>query len=284
MEIRQGFMFVYIAMLLCNCNASNQILNTSNKESSSLENNSPAFNKEYIIDIHGDSIAAYVLVAKGELKKETAILIKGYPGNDNNFDLAHELRINGLNVILFDHRGAWGSQGKYSYLNCLEDINEIIQNFSEPSISNELRINSQKFTLIGRSFGGGVALISGSQNNQVKKIIAISSVNYGQIMESYKTLKELSSFKNYMKKQIMINHDIEKFLQEMLDNKTEFNITNYKLDLSHKQILIIENTDKNDAWINQLDNIEYRNFISDHNYTSQRKEMINEITKWILND
>jgi len=40
------------------------------------------FDKELIINIKGDSIAAYALIAAGDVKKETIIMIKGYPGNE----------------------------------------------------------------------------------------------------------------------------------------------------------------------------------------------------------
>lgn len=156
------------------------------KDSAVIETETPAFNKELIIDIEGDTIA-------------------GYPGNDNNFDVAQEIRRNGKNVIHFNHRGAWGSQGQYNYSNCLEDIEKVIEYFSAAPIAKKLKIDIDRSTLLGRSFGGGIALIKGSQIPSVKKIIAISSVNYGAIMNKYESLDELGGFKKYMKKQIMIS-------------------------------------------------------------------------------
>ena len=94
-------------------------------------NFSDGFNKELLINIGEDTIAGYALIASEETPKETIILVPGYPGNDNNFDIAQEIRKSGKNVILFNHRGAWGSQGLYSYTNCLEDIQEIINNANQ---------------------------------------------------------------------------------------------------------------------------------------------------------
>jgi len=239
------------------------------------------FNKELLINIEGDTIAGYALIADGDLKKQTAIIIKGYPGNDSNFDLAQELRNNGFNVILFDHRGAWGSQGIYLYSNCLKDIEIIINYLKEPHVSEQLRIDKNRFILIGRSLGGGIALISGSQIDNVKKIIGISNVNYGELMQKHNNISELKSYAKYMKKQIMINHDINEFLEELIANKKAFNIANYSKELSRKEVLLIEDSHKNMKWTNELKESEIRYLISDHNFSTQRNQMINEIINWL---
>ena len=243
----------------------------------------PAFNRELIIDIKSDSIAAYALIASGESLKETVILIAGYPGNDNNFDIAQAIRRQGKNVIHFNHRGAWGSQGNYTYSNCLEDIRALIKYLSQDDLSEKLRINPNEFILLGRSYGGGIALLEGSQIDAVKKIIAISSVNYGVIMENYESLEDLTNFKKYMKKQIMIQTNIDDFLQEMLDNKSKFNIVNYKDALKDKKVLLIEDSKKNEDWIKELETAEYLLMESDHNFIDKRLDLTNLIINWIEN-
>lgn len=243
--------------------------------------NSPAFNRELIIDIAGDTIAGYALIASGKELKETIILISGYPGNDTNYDIGQAIRRNGKNVIQFNHRGAWGSQGKYSYSNCLEDIEKLIAYLREERTSQELRIDIERFTLLGRSYGGGIALIKGSQLEEVKKIIAISTVNYGEIMSRYERLEELGGFKRYMRKQIMMNHDIDEFLQELLERKEDYEILKYKEELKGKAVLLIEDTDKNKDWIDQIESSENVLLETDHNFIDKRIELENLIINWL---
>jgi len=246
--------------------------------------NFPAFNKELIFTIKGDTVSGYAFIANDSTLKETIILVQGYPGNDNNFDLAQVLRRNGKNVIHFNHRGAWGSQGNYTYSNCLEDIDEVIKYILQVDIQKKLKIDPDKITLIGRSYGGGISLIQGSKNNSVKKIIAISSVNYGAIMKKYKTLDELSGFKKYMEKQIMIHTNIDSFLQEMLDNKDGFDILSYQEALKNKPVLIIEDSDKNDNWTKHLSQAEIVKFESGHSFIDKRIEMIDLIVNWLTKE
>lgn len=243
--------------------------------------NDDAFNEELLIPIGEDSIAGYALIAKGENPKETVILIKGYPGNDTNFDIGQKIRQSGKNVILFNHRGAWGSQGVYSYSNCLADIQEVIRYLSQDEVSSRLRIKKDAYTLIGRSLGGGVALITGSQIPSVKNIIAISSVNYGSIMTKYTSINQLGSYKKYMQRQIMMNHDIDSFLQELLDNKKEYNIVKYAEELGTKSVLFIEDSNQNKDWILQVPNAKYVVMDSDHNFVNEREELSSTILNWL---
>ena len=148
-------------------------------------------------------------------------------------------------------------------------------------MAESLRININKFTLIGRSYGGGIALITGSQIPVVKKIIAISSVNYGPIMEKYNSVDELDGFKRYMRKQFMMKHNIDDFLQELLDNKEEFNILTYSEELKYKQVLFIEDSNKNEDWIKQIEDSEYIVIESDHNFVNERKELVRVVLDWL---
>lgn len=242
----------------------------------------PAFTRELVFSIQGDSVAGYAFIANDSTEKETVILVKGFPGNDSNFDLAHALMRNGVNVILFNHRGAWGSRGTFMYSNCLEDIDGVISYILQPEMQKKLRVDPERISLVGRSYGGAVSLIQGSKNSKVKKIVAISSANYGTIMRDYNDLSELSRFSNYMKKQIMIDTDIDAFLQEMLDNKSEFDVVTYAEQLQSKKVLILEDTDKNDDWISKLTNADVVKMDGGHNFTNRRIEMIDIIIDWIL--
>lgn len=241
----------------------------------------PAFNKEIILTSKGDSIASYAFIASGKQPKETIILLHGLPGNDNQFDIAQSLRRTGRNVIHFNYRGSWGSQGNFLYSNCLEDVNEVINYFTSKEVSEKLRINTKSLVLIGRSFGGGIALIQGSKNTHVKKIIAISSMNAGSEKHPIHHQNKYDRWIAYFKKQIMLNITPTKFLQDVYDHKKIYDVVTYKNQLKSKKVLIIEDTDNNQHWIQQLENVELNRFDSDHNFISNRIKLTKDIIDWL---
>ena len=64
----------------------------------------------------------------------------GYPGIEENPDLAQSIRRAGWNVIFFHYRGSWGSQGAFSFANCIEDTQAAIAWARDPQ-------NAKKFSV-----------------------------------------------------------------------------------------------------------------------------------------
>ena len=81
----------------------------------------------------------------------------------------------------------------------------------------------------------------------------------------------------------MINHDIDDFLQELLDKREEYNIADYSDELKTKKVLLIEDSDKNEDWILQMENIEYVIIDSDHNFVNERSKLQSTILNWLEN-
>ncbi|MBN4081029.1 alpha/beta fold hydrolase, partial [Caldithrix abyssi] len=273
-----------VVVILIHSNGFSQTVN--NKAFNDFTNDSEfsAFNEEMILNIKGDSIAGYAFIANGGKPKETVIMVHGLPGNDNQFDIAQSIRRTGRNVIHFNYRGSWGSQGDFLYSSSLEDIDEVIKYLSNAENHKRLRIDTNAFVILGRSYGGGIALIQGSKNERVKKIIAISSMNAGSRFNPIRDLSELSRWKNYLDRQVMLNVNPNTFLQEMLDNKEKYNVVTYKNHLKKKKVLLIEDTENNQSWINLLENIDYKLIKSDHSFISNRIELTNVLIEWLKNN
>lgn len=245
------------------------------------QSNNKAFNKDLVITIKQDSISGYALIAKGNERKETIILLHGLPGNERNLDLAETIRQNGKNVIYFNYRGSWGSQGEFLYSNCLQDISKVIDYLSNDIVSEKLRIKKSSFSLIGHSLGGGIAILHGTQDNRVKKIVALSSFNAGEVLKNNNSIDELGAFQKYLNEQFMLNIEPKKFLVEILDHKQKWNlvsINSLKLD---KPFIFIDENYRNEYWIKNIKNNQYLIINSDHSFSDKRNELNTEIIDWL---
>tara|TARA_B100000963_G_C22569718_1_gene645489 strand:+ start:123 stop:923 length:801 start_codon:yes stop_codon:yes gene_type:complete len=235
-------------------------------------------NEEIIISIDSDSIATYAMLAAGTEKKETVILLHGLPGNERNLDLAQELRKNGFNVIYFNYRGAWGSQGEFSYANCLQDVSEVIDFFNKPENSEKYKIKTDSYILFGHSLGGGIALISGALDNRVKKIAVYSPFHIGTASD-----ESLHWAYEYSKSLFMLELNPKKFYNELLTNKNIYNVVNYSKELLQKPLLILDENERNKIWIEKLKNVEYVLMQTDHSFSDKRSELITKVISWINN-
>ena len=87
----------------------------------------------------------------GAGKHPVVVICHGFPGNEKNLDLAAALRRTGFHVVSFHYSGSWGSEGAFSFRNCLEDIGTILDMLAEnPSVGADL----EHVYLWGQSMGG----------------------------------------------------------------------------------------------------------------------------------
>ena len=245
------------------------------------QSDNKAYNKDLVISINGDSISGYALIAKGNELKETIILLHGLPGNEKNLDLAETIRQSGKNVIYFNYRGSWGSQGEFLYSNCLQDISKVIDYLSNDILSKKLRIKKSSFTLIGHSLGGGIAILHGIQDDRVKKIVALSCFNAGEELKNNYSIDELDDFQKYLNEQFMLNINSKKFLTEILNHKQEWNLISINSLKHDKPIIFIDENKRNEHWVKRIKNNQYLIIDSDHSFSDKRNELSAEIIDWL---
>lgn len=108
----------------------------------------------------------------------TAILLHGFPGYEDNHDLAHSLRWCGLNVLIFHYRGCWAVNGQFLFSNCIEDVRSVI-NFvtNEENVTN-YNIDKNNIFLVGHSMGVFLTLIN-CIDERIKSSVTISPYDFG---------------------------------------------------------------------------------------------------------
>lgn len=83
------------------------------------------------------------------------LLCHGYPGNEQNLDLAQALRRVGFSVMTFHYSGSWNSNGDFSFMNCLEDSHSVLD--AMLSHAKEWQIDPSRIFVAGHSMGGLMA-------------------------------------------------------------------------------------------------------------------------------
>jgi pimeloyl-ACP methyl ester carboxylesterase len=120
---------------------------------------------------------AIVYVADGVGPHPTAVLLHGFPGNERNLDVAQAVRRAGWNVVFFHYRGAWGSEGDFSFTHVLEDVVAVVGWTQAPEVATRMRIDPTRIALIGHSMGGFAALRTGGGLEAVDCVISIAGAN-----------------------------------------------------------------------------------------------------------
>ena len=119
-----------------------------------------------------------ILTPGGKGKKGTVIILHGFPGYEDNHDIAHSLRRCGLNVVIFHYRGSWGVDGKFSFSHCIEDVKSVIDYVCKEEIIKKYNIDKNNIYLVGHSMGGFLALTH-CNDSRIKATVAISPYDFG---------------------------------------------------------------------------------------------------------
>lgn len=135
----------------------------------------PASAEELAIPSHGEKLLGRILLASGARPHPTAIFLHGFPGFEQNDDLAQALRRSGWNVLSVHYRGAWGSGGTYSVTNSLEDAQAMADwVFAAPA---KYRIDTSRVIVLGHSLGGFIGAQLMALNPRIAGGVLLAQAN-----------------------------------------------------------------------------------------------------------
>ncbi|HET7065211.1 MAG TPA: alpha/beta fold hydrolase [Rudaea sp.] len=117
----------------------------------------PASGEGLRIPSGGAQMNAMVYVPAGKGPHPVVVLLHGFPGNEQNLDLAQSLRRAGWAVVTFHYRGSWGSEGTFTFDGAIEDAEAAIAWVRSPEAARHSRFDPNRIVVIGHSMGGFVA-------------------------------------------------------------------------------------------------------------------------------
>jgi pimeloyl-ACP methyl ester carboxylesterase len=248
---------------------------------------------EVFFDSHGDRLNGHIYLANGAGPHPTVILLHGFPGNEKNLDLAQALRRDGFNVLFFHYRGAWGSEGTYSFTHLIEDVGAAADFLRAHAA--DYRVDADKLITIGHSMGGFAALQGAARDPAIACAAGIAPANIGARATAFDESPEFEAgFRAYSDSlQMLHGYSGEAGVAEIRANAGTFELQNLTPGLEGKKVLIVGG-DK-DASVS-LDGV-IRPLISayeadpaiqttgvvlsgDHSFSWSREALINTVADW----
>jgi dienelactone hydrolase len=146
----------------------------------------PAALVEIAVPSHGAQLLGALYLAAGAEPHPTVILYHGFPGYEQNLDLAQVLRRSGYNVLAVYYRGSWGVKGDFSFTHAIEDADAQVDWITSPEIASKYRVDPTRIVLIGHSMGGFMAVSATAHNPKVSAAILISAASLGHRFADFK--------------------------------------------------------------------------------------------------
>lgn len=243
---------------------------------------------------HGKRLNGLVYVADGPGPHPTVLLLHGFPGNEKNLDLAQDLRANGFNVLFFHYRGAWGSEGDFSFTHVIEDV---------ASAADHVRTNADTYRsdpgniiLIGHSMGGFAALAAGAKDETIACAAGLAPANFAVVADAISASAEMKAgFSAYGDTlQMLAGTSGDALVRELIENRDAFDIAAIAPEFAGRNVLIIAADEDEavpletvvqalmEAYTQSPDvNATTLTLSGDHSFSWSRAEMIASVLDWV---
>jgi pimeloyl-ACP methyl ester carboxylesterase len=242
---------------------------------------------------HGDRLNGIVYQANGAGPHPTVLLLHGFPGNEKNLDLAQSLRRAGFNVLFFHYRGAWGSEGSFSFTHVIEDVASALAMLR--SRAADLRVDADRLLLVGHSMGGFAALHGAARDERVQCAAGLAAADFGSRSQAMSP-EAAAGFAAYTDTLQMLAGLTGKAAIEALQrNQTAWAVTSLAEPFSGKSILLVA-ADQDEAvapdptHINMVQafsanpeiTLQHRLLSGDHSFSWSRQALIETVVGWAL--
>ncbi len=242
---------------------------------------SPAGMKELNIPSEGSLLQGLIYKANGTGKHPTLLLLHGYPGNERNLDLAQVVRAKGWNVIYFNYRGSWASQGKFSFMHCVEDVVNVVK-YCEQN-QDDLQIDPSNIVLFGHSMGGWICLKAIQQLPAVKKGFALSTWNMARDL---KNINDISQLPNIEDSYFVLNTPAKEIYRPVIENPAQYDLVLNAKTLAKKEIMMLDEHAQNKDIVDAIRKenpvgFDYQVWETDHGFTNKRVSLMNLLLEFL---
>lgn len=245
----------------------------------------PASMVQLSVPSHGEQLLGVFYLAAGPGPHPTAIVMHGFPGYEQNLDIAQSLRRAGWNVMAVHYRGSWGVKGNFSFTHVAEDADAEVAFLLDPAIQAKYRVDPKKIALVGHSMGGFAVASAAAHSPAVAAVVMISAWNIAGPFATVSAKDEQAAVARFVQGQAkndlapLAGCTAESLGHEIFQNRLSLNFLSFASSLASRPVTIITSDDgltpDNDKLLSALEKAGDRNarglhLPTDHSYSDHR--------------
>ncbi|HEY2835758.1 MAG TPA: alpha/beta hydrolase [Rhizomicrobium sp.] len=242
---------------------------------------------------HGANMNAVLYTAAGGAPHPVVLLFHGFPGNEQNLDLAQAIRRAGFTVLTLHYRGSWGSPGKFSFTNALEDSDVALAWLRDPTTVSKFHLDPRRIFVAGHSMGGMMAASATAHDARVAGLVMISAWDIGgagaaRFSDAEFRKKQLES--GFADNVVPLATTPDALMDEIVANASKWDFVDYTPDLKSRPALIITADDgltpDNQRLAAALKSagagdVTEQHMATDHSYSDRRIALESVIVRWL---
>ncbi len=238
----------------------------------------------------GVDINGVVYVASGPAPHPAFVLFHGLPGNEKNLDLAQAVRRAGWTAVTVNYRGSWGSPGKFSFAQNLEDALATLAYIRIPENARRLSIDTRRIAIGGHSMGGWVAAETLAHDADLLGGLTISAGDFGAVGE--RALQHRSDVIALMNdnRESLAGVTGDSMTDELAEHARDWSFKILGPQLTHRRLLVLYSNDfvKQDS-IALIDAVKAAGGTSaaseyvatDHSWSDRRIALESLVIRWL---
>lgn len=250
------------------------------------------------IPAEGGFIVARIFSPGGQGPFPTVVLAHGFPGVQQNHDLAAHLQQSGYQAIVFHYRGLWGSKGEFSVAHALEDARSVLAYLRHPDTAAKYQFDLQRIALVGHSFGGFIALQTAAGDSGIAAAGSLSGANLGlmaQLLAHPESRAQLEAAFDEPASYVAGQYSSKMMGDEIVAHAAEWNLLDRARSLSDRPVLLIG------AALDAVTPVKFNHAplvgafhangaanvhslvieSADHGYEGKRQELFEVVLKWL---
>lgn len=212
----------------------------------------------------------------------------GFPGYEQNLDIAQAIRRAGWNVMAVHYRGSWGMKGDFSFTHVREDADAEVAFLRDPAVDAKYHIDPSRIVLVGHSMGGFAVASAAAHDPHVAGVVMISAWNIAGPFTSLPDDQESAAVARFVQGQTkndlapLAGCTAESLGHEVFRKRKELNFLTFASALSSRPVLIVTSDDglaaENEKLFNALkkDGDQQTRMVhlaTDHSYSGRRIEL-----------
>lgn len=255
-----------------------------------------ASTQQMIVPSHGSMLLGIFYLAAGAGPHPTAVLFHGFPGFEQNLDIAQVLRAHGWNVLAMHYRGSWGVKGAFSFEHSAEDADTQVAFVLDTANAKKYRIDRTRVIVIGHSMGGYMAASAAAHNKSVAAAVLISAWNIGETASKLTVGTNGPGAVAKLAKWLAEDHNLlplatsaDALAHEMYQREAALNMNKLAPAIAPRPVFVITANDglatTDEAFLNALrragdTRLMQRHWNTDHSYSGERAELSQAVLEW----
>lgn len=242
-------------------------------------------------------LKAYFFPSVTGVVKATVIFLQGFPGIEGDELICEQLAQCDLNVLTFNYRGTFRSEGFFSFPNAVADVGAALAFVKGSDRLSPYTINPEKIVLGGWSLGGALVPPAACLHPEFAQIFSIAGRDFGKearkIARDNKYSLEVTRNLEAIRTPIGPVNFRDNLLAELIENQEVFDLENLAPFLKDRKILLISGWE--DGVVPVEDNLLpfYHALVSngaqkvsievlqdDHEFSKSKDMLVEIITDW----